>query len=92
MKFVYAVSLLLPVTAAAALISEKGGKRWRAVTCAVSGAELILSLLTAFGEKTALTLFTLAGLDFTLAPDTLGCIFAVLFSALFFAAAVYSAE
>lgn len=92
MKFVYAISLLLPVPAAAALISEKGGKRWRAVTCAVSGAELILSLLTAFGEKTALTLFTLAGLDFTLAPDTLGCIFAVLFSALFFAAAVYSAE
>lgn len=92
MKFIYALILLLPVFAAPILLHKKGGKHWRAVLCAVSGAELLLSLSAAFGEKQALTLFNIANLPFTIAPDTLGCIFAVLFAALFFAAAVYSAE
>lgn len=92
MKFIYALILLLPVFAAPILLHEKGGRHWRTVLCAVSGAELLLSLAAAFGEKQALTLFNIANLPFTAAPDTLGCIFAVLFSALFFAAAVYSAE
>jgi len=92
MKEIYVLTLIIPVFASMLLATADGKKYWRVITCLTCGAEFALSILTAIGKKQVLVLFNLAGLPFSLAPDTVGCIFAILFSALFFAAALFATE
>ena len=92
MRFVYVLTLLLPIVFAALLLSKAGKTSWRMFTCAGVGIEAILTIAVAVCTKTGVTMFTLLGLPFVLAPDVTGCIFAVLFSVLFFASGVFAAE
>ena len=92
MKFIYLLTLVLPMIGVPVFLSAFGKKHWKAVLTAFSAAELLLCILTAALPKTELVLFSFVGLDFTVAPDALGCIFSCVVAAMFFASAVFSTE
>lgn len=92
MKYIYIAALLLPVFTAGLLLTKLGGKRWRLISCAALGLEVILCALAALLPKQPLTVFTLLDLPFVIFPDAVGCIFACLFSLLFLTAGIFSTE
>ncbi len=92
MKLLYLLTLLVPVIAAALMLTPNYRKSWKVLTCGACAAELLLTILIAALPKGTFTLFTLMQLRFVLHPDAAGSFFAVLFSVLFLAAAVFATE
>jgi len=92
MKFIYICALLIPVISSAMLLTKSFSKDWKRVLTFTLGIELALSLEIAFSGKPELVMFRLLDLPFTLAPDTVGCFFGVLFCVLFLAPAVFATE
>ncbi len=92
MKFLYLSALILPIISAALFFTAFGRKHWKVLGCTASGMELVLSIAAAVLPKEELVIFSFAGLPFTIAPDTLGCIFSCVVAAMFFFSAVFSTE
>lgn len=86
------LTVFFPALAAYLFLIPALRRRWKLVSVLASGLSLLFSaLVPVLGEKEAV-LFTLLDLPFAFRADTVGCFFAILFAALFFAVAVYATE